>query len=79
MNGAKLSIPPCEPGPDDLVIQVPSIRQDNLGNLPSVAVHITDTDGDGLVECQIARELLGPSAEGLLCFKSTPSVVVEYS
>ena len=48
-------VPPGEPGAHDLAVQVPAIRQDDLGHGAPVAVHVPDMNGHYLAECEVAR------------------------
>jgi hypothetical protein len=63
-----LPIPPRESGTHDLLIEVPTVRQNDLGHGPLVSVDVANFNRDSLPERQITRELRGPSPEGLLRF-----------
>src|ERR1035441_3474217 len=59
-------IPPCQPGANKFLVQVPPIRQDDLGNGALIAVNVTDLHRHYLSESQIPGELLCPRPEWLL-------------
>ena len=61
-----LPIPPCESGPDNLVVQVPPIRQYDLGDGALVSVDVADLHGHHLPESRIPGELFGACPEWLL-------------
>ena len=65
-----LPIPPCESGPDNLVVQVPPIRQYDLGDGALIPVDVADLHGHHLPESQIPGELLCPRPEWLLHFRA---------
>lgn len=65
-----LPIPPRHPEADKLVIQIPTVRQDDLGHRPPVPIDVPRFDGDVSAERQVGGGLLGPIAEvlgGLWC------------
>jgi hypothetical protein len=52
--------PPCPPGPDDLLVQGPAVRKDDVRDQTSVAIPPVVVHRDELAEGQPGRELLGP-------------------
>src|ERR1017187_7073475 len=54
-----LLIPPCQPGANNLLVQVPPIRQDGLGGSAFVPIDVADLHRDRLSESQSPVELLG--------------------
>src|SRR5215472_12484675 len=60
-----LPVRPRHSGAHQLLIQIPSVRQDDLGHDALVAIDVAHADGHSLAERQVAAELLGPRAPGL--------------
>src|SRR5262245_13541103 len=58
-------VPPRIAGPDQLLVQAPAIRQDDLADRPPIAVVVPDAHRDRLAEGKPRRELLRPLAERL--------------
>jgi hypothetical protein len=60
--------PPRVTGTDNFLVEVASIRQEDIDDHPAVAVATPDTYYHRLPEYEARRELLGALAEGLSLF-----------